>query len=321
VTHRTPIGPRLSIALVLFAHTLLAGLFVFWTITSGAPEVENLAERLPVAVGELRARLATTGWGSALLDGIPGAVEELPTGTEAVSQVTGIMSDFVWVLASTAVLVFVGIYVAVDPGSYRRGFLLLVPAPRREAIAAVLDEVIHTLRMWVLGRIVAAAAIGIGVWIGLSILDVPLALLLGLLSGALTFIPNIGPIVSVIPPALLALVDDPIKVLWVIGLYIGLQLIESYLLTPLVEKRAVKVPPALLIAAQIILGVLTGLIGVAFAAPLVAVGMVVVRRLYVERILEPSEPSPNHGSQPERRAISTQNALAMRILPAETEPR
>ena len=292
LSERTPLGPRVSIALVLVVHTVLAGLFVLWAVTSGAPEVQHQAERLPVAVDELRARLESTGWGSAFLDAIPGAVEELPTGVEWVSPVTGAMSTMVWVMASAAVLIFVGIYVAIDPGSYRRGFLALVPPPRRDAIAGVLDEVTHTLRMWVLGRIVAATAIGVGVWIGLSILEIPLALLLGLLSGALTFIPNIGPILSVVPPALLALVDEPVKVLWVIGLYIGLQIIESYFITPVVEKRAVKVPPALLLAAQILFGVLTGLIGVAFAAPVVAVAMVVVRRLYVERVLLVTPKSP-----------------------------
>lgn len=285
LTRHTPVGPRLAIALVLVGHTALVALFLLWTITSGAPEVQHLAERLPVAVDALREALDATGWGAALLDAIPGAISELPTGGEWVSQITGVMSGFVWVLAGAAVLVFVGIYTSVDPGGYRRGFLLLVPAPQRDAVASVLDEVTHTLRMWVLGRIVAATAIGIGVWIGLTALGIPLALLLGLISGALTFIPNIGPILSVIPPALLALVDEPIKVVWVIGLYVGLQIIESYLLTPLVEKRAVKVPPALLMAAQILLGVLVGLIGIAFAAPIVAVGMVVVRRLYVERAL------------------------------------
>jgi len=105
---------------------------------------------------------------------------------------------------------------------------------------------------------------------------------MGLLAGLLTFVPNIGPILSVIPPALLALLQSPEQALWVLLLYLGLQFLESYVVTPMIQRRAVKLPPAMLVLAQVLLGVLAGPLGIALAAPLTALGLVLTRELYVK---------------------------------------
>jgi len=123
---------------------------------------------------------------------------------------------------------------------------------------------------------------GVGLWI----IGVPLPWLMGLLAAALTFIPNIGPTLAVIPPALLALLDSPRKALIVLGYYLVVQFLESYIITPLIQRRAVHVPPALLLTTQVLLGVLTGVLGIAVAAPLLVVTIVAVRMLYVEGVIE-----------------------------------
>lgn len=290
LSRHTPLGPKLSIAAVLVSHATATGLFMWWAVDSLVPEVRRLSEELPRAAQTLLERVRATDWGATLLDAVP-SMGRLQAGGEWVASITGVLSSFAGIVVNAAVLLFVGIYVAADPGGYRGGFIRLVPPARRDRIEKLLDECTSTLRLWVLGRMVGATVIGIGVWIGLSLLDVPLALLLGLLAGALTFVPNIGPIASAVPPILLALVDDPMKAVWVLVLYVSLQLVESYLLTPFIEKRAVKVPPALLLAAQIVMGVLTGLIGLALAPPLVALAIVITRRLYVEDVLGDIEPA------------------------------
>ena len=135
--------------------------------------------------------------------------------------------------------------------------------------------------------------IGVLTAVGLWLLGVPLALTLGLLAALLTFIPNIGPILAVVPAALLALLQSPTRALYVVLLYLGIQTVESYLLTPLMQKRTVSLPPALTIFAQVLMGILVGRIGLVLATPLTAALFVLVKMLYVEDILGDSIETDN----------------------------
>jgi predicted PurR-regulated permease PerM len=117
--------------------------------------------------------------------------------------------------------------------------------------------------------------------LGLWLLGVPLALTLGLLAALLNFIPNIGPIIAGVPAVLLALMHSPMQALYVVGLYLVLQSVDGYLLTPLVDRCTVSVPPALTLAAQMLLGGL----GLALASPLTAAAIVLVQKLYIEDTL------------------------------------
>ena len=125
----------------------------------------------------------------------------------------------------------------------------------------------------------------------LSLLGIPLALTLALLAAALDFIPNIGPLASAVPALLLALLQGPTTALWVMLLYVIVQVVESYILAPLVQRRAVSLPPALLLGAQVLLPMLFGFPGLLLATPVTVLLLVVVRNLYVEAILEP-HPQP-----------------------------
>ena len=138
---------------------------------------------------------------------------------------------------------------------------------------------------WLIGKIGSMIVIALLTWIGLSIIGVPLALTLGLIAGLLSFIPNFGPILSAIPAILLAFVDNPVTALYVIGLFIGVQLIESNLVTPWIERQTVELPPALTITAQLILTVLIGGLGLVLATPILAVLMVLIQMIYIQDIL------------------------------------
>lgn len=127
---------------------------------------------------------------------------------------------------------------------------------------------------------------------GLALLGVPAALALGVLAGVLTLVPNLGPTLSVVPAALLALTVSPTTVLWVLGLYAAAQALESYVVSPLVQRRAAAVPPALLLTAQLALGVPFGAFGLLLATPLVAVAIVATRMLYIEDRLERDAAAP-----------------------------
>jgi predicted PurR-regulated permease PerM len=129
------------------------------------------------------------------------------------------------------------------------------------------------------------AVVGTTTTLGLWLLGVPLALTLGLLAALFGFVPYIGPLVAAIPALLLALMNGPQLALYVLLLYLTIQLIESYILTPIVEQQAVSLPPALTITVMLLLGVLVGGLGLALAAPLTACVLVLIKMLYVEDAL------------------------------------
>ena len=133
--------------------------------------------------------------------------------------------------------------------------------------------------------------VGIATSVGLSMLGVPLALILGIIAGFLDFIPYLGPIMAGVPAVLLALSISPELALYTVLLFVGVQLVEGYLLQPLIEARAVDLPPALVIVMQLIFGTLFGFAGVALATPLAAGLAVLVRMLYIEDVLGDRTPA------------------------------
>ena len=142
-----------------------------------------------------------------------------------------------------------------------------------------------TLEWWLIGKVASMLFIGILTWIGLSIIGVPLALTLGLLAGLLSFIPNFGPIISAIPAILLGFIESPMTAVYVLILFIGVQLIESNVVTPLIERETVEFPPALTIVFQLALAVLVGGLGLVLATPLLAAMMVLIQMVYIQDVL------------------------------------
>jgi predicted PurR-regulated permease PerM len=136
------------------------------------------------------------------------------------------------------------------------------------------------------GQLIPMAFLGVVAFVGLSILGVPLALPLALLTAVLTVIPNVGPIIAMAAPALLAFAEDPKRALYVVIFYTILQTVEGYLITPMAQQKVISLPSALLLTSQVLLAVLFGFYGLALAAPLTAVLMVLVKELYVEDVLQ-----------------------------------
>jgi predicted PurR-regulated permease PerM len=279
-----PLSRGWSLALVLLAvllATCAAG-FVLWPAISD--QAEQLARDLPAAIGEVRTWLTNRAWGEWLLGHAdPGRVVQ---DGAVVSGATGALTATARATGALLVILFVGIYVAAQPELYYRGLRRLLPTRARDRADEVVHEVVGVLRWWLVGKLLSMTVVGVLTTGGLWLLDVPLALTFGLLAAVLTFVPNFGPILSVVPPALLAVADDPRLAGYVIALYLVIQMVESYAITPLIQRRTVSMPPALTITAQLVLGVLVGAIGVAVATPLTAVAMTAIRRLYVEDVLE-----------------------------------
>jgi predicted PurR-regulated permease PerM len=197
------------------------------------------------------------------------------------------------VIVAVIVIVFIALYLAAEPDLYTNGILHLVPKRHRAHGARVLGSVRYTLQWWLIGQGVTMVVIGVLTGLGLWLIGVPLWFLLGLLAALFNFIPNFGPLVSFVPAVLLALAMGPSAAMWVAALYVAAQSFEGYLLTPMVQKKAVLLPPALTITAQVLLGVTVGALGVMLAAPLTAAALVVIKMLYVEEVLGDEMKTPD----------------------------
>jgi len=188
-------------------------------------------------------------------------------------------------LGNLLVIAFLGLAFAADPKAYRDGALRFVPPQKRPRAAKVLDSAGETLRHWLFGQLIIMAAIFLCTWAGLAFLGIGGALILGLQAGLLAFVPTVGPLVAGIVIILAALASGLKAVIGAVGVYLAVQCLESYGLTPFIQKRALDIPPATIFAGQLILGVIFGLWGIALALPLMAVIKVLLEQLYVEDTL------------------------------------
>jgi len=268
------------IACLVTLTLLLLGVGV-WIVPSIADQFSALTDQVMHGYETARRNLMQSELGNRLL----GSSENL--GSEFASyakRAAGLLTSVIGALGSLLFVVFVALYLAVNPRPYRHGVLQLAPPAHRERAAEVLDALASTLRRWLLGRMVSMLAVGLSTGVAMAILGIPLPVTLGLTAGLLGFVPTIGPFVSAIPAVLLAFTQSPLSALYVAIAYLAINLGDGYGLTPWLQKKAVSIPPALIIVGQIVLGALWGVLGVMFATPLLACAIVLTRELYVREL-------------------------------------
>jgi predicted PurR-regulated permease PerM len=202
----------------------------------------------------------------------------------ALATVANVGASVANVISFAVVIIIATIYGVARPWPLINGFVALFPAGRRQRVREILKAVYETVQRWFLGQLVSMTIIGILSTVALSLIGIPFALLLGIFSGLVSFMPFVGPAISVIPPVLLALIGTPVDALWVILAYAGIQMIESYLIYPLVMSRAVSLHPAVVMFALLIMGTLFGFVGVLLAVPLVTALHVLLLELWIERM-------------------------------------
>jgi len=195
------------------------------------------------------------------------------------------ISGIVGAVGGVIIVLFIAIYVAVEPGVYRAGALHLVPHRHRARAEEVVGALCDTLRQWLVARLMAMAAVGLITGLGLFALGVKGAAALGLFAGLLELIPFFGPFVSAIPALGIALADSPQKALGVLLLYVAVQQLEGNLITPLILERRLDVPPVLTIVAVSAMGVVFGVLGMLVAEPILAATLVVTKMLYVQDVV------------------------------------
>jgi predicted PurR-regulated permease PerM len=180
-----------------------------------------------------------------------------------------------------------GIYLALRPALYRGGLVALVPAMHRPLAHDILDELTLSLRSWIVGQILAMIFLGLVTWVGLVLLDVPYALAFGVFTGVVVMVPFFGTLISTLLPALFVLGSGGVvHALGVVLLGLVVHLVEANLVHPMIMERKVNLPPALSILSVLVMAELLGIVGLLVAVPVLATTLVLVRRIYVQRVAE-----------------------------------
>lgn len=253
-------------------------------------QVRGLIESTPTLLSDAQDQIAqlqsTLGLESGLL---PDPQQLMASARNLLSGDT--FSTFVSVSAGVAnvfsflvVILIATIFTVAWPAPLVNGFVALWPAGRRGRVREILGELYKTVQRWFLGQLTSMTIIGMLFTVALFLIGIPFALLLGILSGLLAFIPFVGPFISIIPPILLALAQDPILALWVLLAYAVVQFIEGNVIQPVVMNRAVSLHPTVIVFALLIMSTLFGFVGLLLAIPLIAALQVLVRELWIERM-------------------------------------
>lgn len=278
------LGPRSAYAATLALVVATIALFAAVLVPNVAEQIDELRAQLPRMLERAEAFLRERGLWSRLfaVAGEQGASWLPETAGDLASA--GVR----WFTFSITILV-TGVFGAASPTLYQEGLVRLLPRPRRARAREVILDVAHALRWWLIGRAFAMALVGVSTAIVLALLDVRFALLLGLVAGLFTFVPYLGPIVAGVPIVALALLDGVQLALFALLAYTVIQLVEGYIADPLILQRLVYIPPVLTILAQVLLGTLIGIVGIAMATPLAAV-LVVAAKVYRRDMLGEADP-------------------------------
>ncbi|HUF13509.1 MAG TPA: AI-2E family transporter [Longimicrobiales bacterium] len=288
--------PRPAGLLIALSVTALAVVAIGWMLMPALlSQTEALLQTMPVQFAKWEAQLRAIAENQPMFAELLGepAAGETYVGQFA-AQVTGYFSNFERYLFSgigflihfISVLVM-GIYMTLRPGLYREGLIALFPPVHRELARDILDDLNRTLRAWIVGQLLAMLTMGLFTWIGFYFLNVPYALAFSVFTGAAAIVPFFGTIVSTILPAIVVIgAGGPLAALLVLLWGVVVHLFEANFVAPMIMERQVSLPPVLTLLSVLIMGHLLHFIGLLVAVPVLATVLVIVRRIYIQRMLE-----------------------------------
>lgn len=270
---------KLSLPVAIVGSFIFLGLFIWLAGSKISAQAAELTQTLPSMIHHAKGELVKSPIGNQLLERL-----SLDGGSHKSSSFiqTFFRSSF-GVLSDIYVVLFLSLFFTVAPKMYTSGFVRLLPTDARPKASAILDKVGDTLAKWLKGKIFSMLVVAVLTAIGLLIIGMPMAFVLALIAGILNFIPNFGPLIALIPAVLVGLMQSADTALLVAGLYILVQVLESNVITPQIQKRLISIPPALIIIAQLMMGFLTGGWGVLLATPIIAIVMVLVQELWIKK--------------------------------------
>lgn len=288
ISKRTSIARGWAVLIAVVGFFVLAG-GIGWALSPYvAEQVQELQQHLPNSLEQARQQLRQTSWGDEVLsyiqknDPMQKARQNSGKFFSAVFGIFGVLGDIY-------IILFLGFLITASPMPYQKGIVHLVPKAQRKRTQEVLQTLGVTLRSWLAGKLLSMLIVAVFTWLGLWLIGIPLALLLGITAGILAFVPNFGPLIALLLGALVAVPYGSDKVLLTAVVYITAQIVESNFLTPLIQRHQISLPMAMVLFAQLVLGVFAGVLGLILATPIFALVMVLIKMLYVEDVLGDDE--------------------------------
>jgi len=282
---RFGLGERLSLALVGAATLALLVTAAVFFGQGVVAQALQLVDRIPEIIETLKQRLGESEPGSRVLALVDSSGLFAGGDGQFIGRGLGLIGSTFGAIANVLIVIFFAVFMAAQPKPYVEGFLFLVPRARRKRMREVLYEIGNVLRRWLVGQSLLAAGVALLTGVGLALIGAPFAIALALFAGLMEFVPYVGPFVAAVPAILVGFAEGPELALKIALLFLAIQMIESYLLAPLIQHKAVYLPPAAILFAQVLMGAIIGALGVAVATPLAAAVMVAVSMLYVEDAL------------------------------------
>jgi predicted PurR-regulated permease PerM len=276
----TPVAKRwaLPAAVLIVAAVVLGSVLLFGAQIAG--QIRQVLDQLPAAADAVGERV-----------GIPNATARVEDAVAAgaknniMSRVAGIGFTIIGVASDLLLVIVAGIYLAASPAVYRSGVAKLFPPSKHDNIFGAFDAVAIALRLWSGGQLVAMLLVGVATGVAFWLIGLPLPLALGAIAGLTNFIPFIGPILGSIPALIFASTIGSAALIWTVVAVLAIQQVEGNVITPMIQRRAVELPPAVALFAIVVFGLLFGVLGVLLAVPLAVALMVLVKKLWVREAL------------------------------------
>ena len=284
VAGHSPLSPRWAMAVIMILVLAATVGFWMWVGPQLVQQGHDLVKALTSEGTHLASRYGNTDWGKSLMQKVSSSGSDAARSLAA--PVMTVAGSALGAIAGVFVLIVTMIYFAGNPGLYLNGLVTLLPKDRRARAHDVLAKVGHVLRWWFLGQLIDMAVVGVVTVIGLALIGMPMALALGVLAGLLTFVPYFGAILAAIPALAIALGQSLHMAILTAIVFAICHVVEGYIVSPLVQDRMVRLPPALLILSMTFIGSLFGPMGVVMATPMAAAGLVLVSEFYVVDVLK-----------------------------------
>jgi len=279
IQRKTRLSRKFAMAISVCGTIIILG-FLFWFIGAKIQvQVTQLSNTLPHTINTAKAKLNESVAGQKVLEGLSG-----DNSKKLYDTVQTFFNTSFGVLGDLYIIMFLGIFFTASPSLYKDGMLVLIPADKKPIASHIIDRISLVLKGWLKGMLLSMVLITILIAVGLTIIGIPVAMVLGLITGILEIIPNFGPLIAMVPGVLLGLTVGTGTAVVVALLYIVSQTIVANIVTPLIQKKMINLPPALTLISQLIMGALSGALGIILAVPLLAMLIILIDELYVKKM-------------------------------------
>lgn len=286
---KTKLPPPWCMAIAVTVTVLILAAVIYFSGAKIQSQIAQLTETLPGMVTDVKAALGKSYIGQKIL--------QSASGNDAAGKTTAFLQTFFrstfGILGDLYIVIFLGIFFTISPGLYIKGFLKLFPEKARPATEHILDRVGSSLRRWLEVKIFSMFEVTVFTLIGLSLLDVPMAFALAVIAGLFNFVPNLGPLIAMIPAVLVGLTQGVNTALIIVVMYTGIQILDGSIIVPALQQKLMRIPPAILIMAQLFMGILVGGWGLLLASPVLIIVMIVIDETYIKKQGPPAQPAEN----------------------------